>query len=1044
MRCPDIEPILRPLKPFQLKTVEHAFHRLFTAKDSTARFLVADEVGLGKTLVARGVIARTIEHLWDTVPQIDIVYICSNGSIARSNLPKLHIPIAGEQSYEMATRLTMLATQLATKNKRKSKLANKVNLVSFTPATSFNMGHSTGRWEERQLLYQLLLPVLGKQVALQKMMQVGIVDRAWWRRQLEHHRVPLHRGIAEQFRQAITSDSKFVQRANALLEGPFRKNVDEWSPTVRGKRNTLIADARRLLAQACIHELQPDLVIMDEFQRFKTLMETRTEHQRPEAELAQLLFEASNNGQPVRSLLLSATPYKLVTLNAERKQEDHYEDFLKTTRFLMRDNELKLEKLKSNIRDFSHCLTMASTNETSRVMEAKAKLEESLCTVMARTERVRATSDQDAMVESQRVIVPIKREDVNQYMAMHAFFEAVGDRDPMEYWKSAPYLPNFMRGYTVNQRLEAALTENQAPLNRVLRTHTNSFLRKQSLAQWGTVSLAHAKLRDLAKHLLDNTLWKLLWLPPTTPYWPLKGAFAGQETVGKTLLFSAWNVVPDAVSGLLSYEAERRMMGGQMSRYRKPNEQQARLLNFSLNKKGEPSRFRLFNLMLPCITLADEAHPLTAAPGASRRRHVRNQVKELLADLPNPTDKPIDKRWDWVAPLLLDPGLRTLLEDWRTQSTRTSADNDDVYSDAPQTLLDHIDALLALDTSTLGAQPPGLLNLMTQIALGSPAVLLARSIGGKNIPDRDRRALALHGAQAFWALFNQPAVIKLFEQEFNGGKYWENILRYCENGNLQAVLDEQWHLMWEQHSWSDNMAPTDVARRCVNELHQAIRPIRSSVRTQFFSASKTSVQTSTMDLRTAFALRFGKTRTDKETITADRVRKSFNSPFRPFVLASTSVGQEGLDFHPWCDRLVHWNLPGNPVDLEQREGRINRYKSHAIRKNVAQLYKNKAFKKWQLGDNIWSLVFDEAEQDSRGDSDLIPCWMAPGPHKVKRYVPLLPYSKDVALYERLQRQLATYRVVFGQPRQEELLHLLDQSEIDTETLRSWAIDLSPP
>jgi hypothetical protein len=159
MRCPDIEPILRPLKPFQLKTVEHAFHRLFTAKDSTSRFLVADEVGLGKTLVARGVIARTIAHLWDTVPQIDIVYICSNGSIARSNLPKLHIPIAGEQSYEMATRLTMLATQLASKTKRKSTLANKVNLVSFTPATSFNMGHSTGRWEERQLLYQLLLPI---------------------------------------------------------------------------------------------------------------------------------------------------------------------------------------------------------------------------------------------------------------------------------------------------------------------------------------------------------------------------------------------------------------------------------------------------------------------------------------------------------------------------------------------------------------------------------------------------------------------------------------------------------------------------------------------------------------------------------------------------------------------------------------------------------------------------------------------------------------------------------------------------------------------
>ena len=62
---------------------------------------------------------------------------------------------------------------------------------------------------------------------------------------------------------------------------------------------------------------------------------------------------------------------------------------------------------------------------------------------------------------------------------------------------------------------------------------------------------------------------------------------------------------------------------------------------------------------------------------------------------------------------------------------------------------------------------------------------------------------------------------------------------------------------------------------------------------------------------------------------------AYNSPFRPFVLASTSVGQEGLDFHTYSHAIVHWNLPSNPVDLEQREGRVHRYKGHAVRKNVA-------------------------------------------------------------------------------------------------------------
>ena len=133
---PDAESIIEPLKPFQRRTVDHAFHRLFEASDSSSRFLVADEVGLGKTLVARGIIARAIEHLWDTTKRIDIIYICSNASIARSNLPKLQIGGSGSRSLP-ATRLTMLATQLAESGTQLRD--SKLNFVSFTPGTSFKL-----------------------------------------------------------------------------------------------------------------------------------------------------------------------------------------------------------------------------------------------------------------------------------------------------------------------------------------------------------------------------------------------------------------------------------------------------------------------------------------------------------------------------------------------------------------------------------------------------------------------------------------------------------------------------------------------------------------------------------------------------------------------------------------------------------------------------------------------------------------------------------------------------------------------------------------
>src|SRR5690606_39964746 len=80
-------------------------------------------------------------------------------------------------------------------------------------------------------------------------------------------------------------------------------------------------------------------------------------------------------------------------------------------------------------------------------------------------------------------------------------------------------------------------------------------------------------------------------------------------------------------------------------------------------------------------------------------------------------------------------------------------------------------------------------------------------------------------------------------------------------------------------------------------------------------------------VRTHFAARFGRGTTDEGAeIREEHVRTAFNSPFWPFVLASTSVGQEGLDFHTYSHAVVHWNLPGNPVDLEQREGRVHRYK----------------------------------------------------------------------------------------------------------------------
>ena len=175
------------------------------------------------------------------------------------------------------------------------------------------------------------------------------------------------------------------------------------------------------------------------------------------------------------------------------------------------------------------------------------------------------------------------------------------------------------------------------------------------------------------------------------------------------------------------------------------------------------------------------------------------------------------------------------------------------------------------------------------------------------------------------------------------------------------------------------------------------------------------------------------------------------SPFWPFVLATTSVGQEGLDFHWYCHSVVHWNLPSNPVDLEQREGRVNRYKGHAIRKNIAKKYGSML--QGGIEGDPWAAMFAAAEEEALSkDRGLVPYWIfedegIENPAKIERRVPNLPLSRDKNKLEALKRSLVLYRMVFGQPRQEDLLKYL-QGKVGFEGLEQskdlFRMNLEPP
>ena len=67
----------------------------------------------------------------------------------------------------------------------------------------------------------------------------------------------------------------------------------------------------------------------------------------------------------------------------------------------------------------------------------------------------------------------------------------------------------------------------------------------------------------------------------------------------------------------------------------------------------------------------------------------------------------------------------------------------------------------------------------------------------------------------------------------------------------------------------------------------------------------------------------------------DRYFLGFNTPYRPEVLISTSVGQEGIDLHRECRHVIHHDLCWNPATIEQRTGRVDRLGSKVERERLA-------------------------------------------------------------------------------------------------------------
>lgn len=976
------------VKDFQRATADRILH--IYKNLGHRRVLLADEVGLGKTFVAKQVINLVREwHKQEKDDFFKVVYICSNANIADQNIEKLGV----ENRMSISeSRLSMQHLYIKFAEKQIAEQHEKVempeSIIPLTPSTSFRFYSAQGTANERALMCDILCGLTQFKEYKEVISDFLSCNVKNWQELTNTYNEKI-KGCGDDY--LFEMHSKLQTRLsdaiiNQLIE--YAQNGCD-----NRQRADMINKLRRIFAEISIDMLDPDLVIMDEFQRFNSLLEQGDDEQ---SMLANKFFD--NERSNTKILLLSATPYKpystLEELNTNGNDE-HYQDFMKVMDFLYAIKD-KMDRLKLTWHTYSAALKRTNVVDLTPLLVTKNEAEEALYGVMCRTERFNS-----GIIDDSRVCdVQIVPEDILSFAEGQYLMDCLNQENtevrlgnlPMEYVKSSPYLLSFMDKYELKKRIASALQHSDVKRYGKMDA---LLLSKYAINNYRPIPAANGKLKYLhdlvfgTRHEKKTQL--LLWVPASNPYYKAGGVFESNEArnFSKIILFSSWEMVPRMISIMMSYYSELYTLGEL-----KKVEAEIRYTSQKKNRYGE-NRFRADGLLeYPCQTLAGLFSPTTFYGEIlpSIRKIIKQRIQEEFAQ--NTIISSIPQQGRNNAKLILT--LMKILDGKPVETLN------DLYV------------------------PSNALDVMTDIAIASPAVCAYRQSGN----EEDAQMVA----KAIVSVFNKPesaAVIDLMYNKKNDDDYYESVLDYCVVGNLQAVLDEYAH-----------MTQTKMLGHTVTEA------IIGTSNLSIDTTDSLGMEGNKQLMRCHFAIPFiDKTVTDKSVAHTTNIRKAFNSPFRPFLLSKTSIGQEGLDFHWYARKIVHWNLPSNPVDLEQREGRINRFKCLAIRRNVVKLYGSETYHTW---DELFSLAYSNLKGTH---SDIVPYWCLPVAdlteeqraklEYIERIVPLYPLSRDRYKYERLIKVLALYRMTLGQPRQEELLNLLNNMHLSDEQLKELTIDLCP-
>jgi hypothetical protein len=932
--------------------------------------------------------------------------------------------------------------------------ANYIQLIPLTPSTSFSITSGGGSASERALIYAIL-----KRTSILKELFDADEEQlndiftctatTGWAVERKRYEERVVRCDLQSHGLYLKEITKLVEKSiinNGLLDEIAALIVDKSGQWV------VIGKLRMMFAEISVNLLNPDLVIMDEFQRFRSLIQEDNPNE------TSVLAHKFLMGNDVKVLLLSATPYKLYSTLEEIYEtcnDDPYKEFLEVMKFIQPEKHQEFKEIWSN---YSLKLREIHYDHTT-IIEARKTAENAMYEGVCRTERMAAIQNITLVDDTKaKQAISISENDILAFIDAEKLVRDIPGIGsvPVDYVKSCPFLLSFSKQYKFRKHIDNHFQHNQQQIRQARRKML--WIEENAIEKYKELVTTNARLELLKEIAFENKSELLLWIPPSKPYYEPQGVFKEAHNFSKILVFSAWEMVPRMIASLVSYEAERRSVGRLVAlnkdkkntTYFAPNSKRFPVARLRFNIENDtPQTMSLFCLLYPSQTLSDIYNPINSINNGQKLNDIESELQDIIEDKLNSlavyqtNPNRVDERWYYLAPMLLDDADYT--KRWLAYGRElisASLDEDEQKSQKGFDL--HLGKLkeycLNPDAAGLGQFPEDLSQVLCKMALASPAVCAYRAYG-------HNAAYASQFAKAMINLFNKTeatAIIELCYVKTGDAVHWTNVLQYCRDGNLQAMLDEYIHMLTE----SNGLIDSDNRCRITHTLMMnAMKSHSASYTVDTYRTFKNSILKSKekgISLRSHFAVGFykGEGESSKIVNRKESIRNSFNSPFRPFVLATTSIGQEGLDFHYYCRKIMHWNLPSNPVDLEQREGRIDRFKCLAIRQNIAEKYIGKI----KFKTDVWTEMFDRAKLEYNPKySELVPFWCLPDAvgSTTERIVPSYPLSKDIGNYERIIKILSLYRLTLGQARQEELLEHIFKNLENGEELKELFINLSP-